>query len=172
MTRAFIAVGSNIRPAENVRAALGRLAKTVRLVAVSTVYETPAEGRPEQPPYYNCVVAVETDVPPETLKRAILRRIESDLGRQRAADRYAARPIDLDLILYGDLAVETEDLTLPDPLILTRPYLAAGLREVAPGLVLPKWERPVEELSATGPGMKPLEEYTERLRRDLGLCYP
>jgi 2-amino-4-hydroxy-6-hydroxymethyldihydropteridine diphosphokinase len=170
MIRAFIAVGSNLGPAENVRAALGLLAKQVRLVAVSTVYETPAEARPEQPPYYNCVAAVETDAPPETLKRTILRGIESELGRKRTADQFAARPIDLDLILYGDLVMETEGLTLPDPLILTRPYLAAGLRELAPGLVLPKRRRPVEPLPATGPGMKPLDEYTERLRRDLGLA--
>ena len=60
MARAFLSVGSNIDPAENVRRALELLCSHVRITGISTVYLTPAEDRPEQPSYYNCVVEVET----------------------------------------------------------------------------------------------------------------
>ena len=55
MARAFIGIGSNIEPAENVRAAIRSLARQTRLVGISMVYLTDALGHPEQPPYYNCV---------------------------------------------------------------------------------------------------------------------
>jgi 2-amino-4-hydroxy-6-hydroxymethyldihydropteridine diphosphokinase len=101
MTRAFIGIGSNIDPAENVRAAIRSLAQQTRLVGISMVYCTDALDRPEQPPYYNCVVAIETEVPPAEVKHGILHPIENSLGRKRTADRYAPRTIDLDLIVYG-----------------------------------------------------------------------
>lgn len=167
MARAFVSIGSNINPAENVRKAIHRLALQVRVLGISTVYLTEAEGRPEQPPYFNCVVEIETEAPPVELKHQVLRRIEEDLGRERSEDRYAPRPIDLDLIVYDDLVMETDDLTLPDPQILHRPFLAILLRELAPGLTLPGLNRRMEEVAAALPqgSMKPLESYTERLRR-------
>lgn len=168
MTRAFVGVGSNIDPAENVREALGLLAKEMRVVAVSTVYETEPEERPEQPLYYNCVVEVETEAPPLELKHS-LRVIEERLGRQRSADRYAARAIDLDLLIYDDLVMRTAELTLPDPDVARRPYLAAGLSELAPTLALPGTDLTMAALAEKLPrrGMRPLDEYTAALRREV-----
>jgi len=100
MARVFVGVGSNIDPAENVPAALRLLAKEVRVVATSLFYETLPLGRPEQPAFYNGVVEIATDLPPDDL-RQLLRRIETQLGRRRSRDPYAARTIDLDLLLYG-----------------------------------------------------------------------
>ena len=167
MARAFVSIGSNINPAENVRKAIHRLALQVRVVGISTVYLTEAEGRPEQPPYYNCVVEIETEARPVELKHQVLRRIEEDLGRERGEDKYAPRPIDLDLIVYDDLVMETSGLTLPDPQILHRPFLAVPLHELAPELTLSGLNRRIEEVAAGLPrgSMKPLESYTERLRR-------
>jgi 2-amino-4-hydroxy-6-hydroxymethyldihydropteridine diphosphokinase len=168
MPRAFVGVGSNIEPADNVRKALRLLAKEMRVVGVSTVYETEPEGRPEQPRYYNCVVDIETEAAPTELKRA-LREIEQRLGRVRTADKYASRVIDLDVLAYDDLAIETADLTLPDPDIATRAYLAAALAELAPTLALPGIGMTAVELAQKLPkrGLRTLIEYTAALRREV-----
>jgi len=161
VTRAFIGVGSNIRPEENIREALRLLGQSTRLVSVSTFYREPAIGRPEEPDFYNGVVAIDTDLTRDTLKWQVLRTIEAGLGRQRSADKYASRTIDLDLLLYGD--------SVPDPDIQTRPFIAIPLYEIAPDLVLPDVRvaiREVAEQLAT-PDMQPLPEYTHSLRNEL-----
>jgi dihydroneopterin aldolase/2-amino-4-hydroxy-6-hydroxymethyldihydropteridine diphosphokinase len=169
MTRAFIGIGSNIEPAENVRAAIRSLARQTRLVAISTVYLTEAVGRTEQPPYYNCVVEIETEAPPADIKFGLLRGIENKLGRQRTADKYAPRTIDLDLIVYGDLTLDAEGIKLPDPEILERPFLAIPLSELAPDLVLAGYGLRIGEVAAKLPpdGMQPLPDYTKSLREEL-----
>jgi 2-amino-4-hydroxy-6-hydroxymethyldihydropteridine diphosphokinase len=201
LSRAFVAVGSNIEPAHNVREAIRRLAGCESVTAVSTVYLSPAVGRPEQseerperlgkwpdqagkqpdqagkrpdqagersdrPPFYNCVVELATATAPVDLKLSVLRRIEAELGRQRSADKYAPRTIDLDLIAYGDLAVVTADLTLPDPQIAERPFLAVPLSELAPDLVLPGTGRTARDLAEalSQRPLEPLHAYTQLLR--------
>lgn len=168
MARAFIGVGSNIDPQENVRRALRLLARHAHLVAVSTVYRTPAIGRPEQPRFYNCVVEIETAIPPAELKRRVLRGIETELGRVRSDDKYAPRTIDLDLLIY-DEAVSTDDPILPDPDIERRPFLAAGIAELAPDLTLPGSGRPIAQVAAALPAsaLHALPEFTNLLRRDI-----
>jgi len=168
MARAFVGVGSNVDPTDNVSKALRLLAKDLRVVAVSTVYETEPERRPDQPRYYNCVVEIETEAPAAELKRS-LREIEDRLGRVRTADRYAARVIDLDLLIYDDLVTETEALTLPDPDIAKRPYVAAALAELAPALVIPGTGTTAAWLAERMPArdMRPLDDYTAALRREV-----
>lgn len=165
MVRAFIAVGSNINPEENVKEALRRVSIRERIRGISTVYLTEAVNRPKQPPYYNCVVEIQTQSPPGEL-RDVLRDIEANLGRVRSEDKYAARTIDLDLILYGDATIESEDLRLPDPEILKRPFLAIPLQELAPDLVLPGSGTSIAQIVSTLPvkNMKSLEKYTRLLR--------
>jgi 2-amino-4-hydroxy-6-hydroxymethyldihydropteridine diphosphokinase len=169
MARAFISIGSNIDPETNVKEALRRLGSSARIKAISTVYRTEPVGPPDQPPFYNCVVELETELAPRELKFRLLRRIESELGRTRGSDKFAARTIDLDLILYDELVMTAEDLTLPDPDILARPFLAVPLHELAPGLVLPGSGVRISEKIPALPrtGMKPLVNYTERIRKDL-----
>jgi len=169
MARAFISIGSNIDPENNVRNALLRLGSVVRVRAISTVYRTEPIGPPGQQMFYNCIVEIETDLAPRDLKFQLLRRIESELGRKRDSDKFAARTIDLDLILYDELVMTAEDLTLPDPDILARPFLAVPLHELAPGLVLPGSGVRISEKIPALPrtGMKPLVNYTERIRKDL-----
>jgi 2-amino-4-hydroxy-6-hydroxymethyldihydropteridine diphosphokinase len=167
--RAFIAVGSNINPEENMRAALLALARQEWIVAVSTIHRTEPEGRPGQPDFYNCVVEIQTERTPEALKYEVLRRIEDGLGRQRTSDKFASRTIDLDLMLYDDLVLNTHNLVLPDPEIASRSFLAAGLSELAPELTLPGTGSRVAELAACLPkdNMHPLEAYTSQIRKDL-----
>lgn len=174
MTRAFISIGSNIEPAKNVRAAICSLAQQTRLIGISMVYCTDALDRPEQPPYYNCVVAIEAEVSPAKVKHGVLHPIENSLGRKRTGDKYAPRTIDLDLIVYGDLAMDKEGIKLPDPEILERPFLAIPLFELAPDLVLAGYNQRIEEIAARLPqdGMKPLENYAKLLREEAsrGFC--
>jgi dihydroneopterin aldolase/2-amino-4-hydroxy-6-hydroxymethyldihydropteridine diphosphokinase len=168
MARAFVSVGSNIEPEKNVRSALQRLGEQVTLRAVSTVYLTEPIGPAGQPPYYNCVVDVETDLTPLGLKQKVLRGIETALGRTRTADKYAPRTIDLDLILYGEVVMTTDELVLPDPDIFRRPFLAAAVRELAPNLVMPGSGKSINDAAASMPHeMKPLEQYTKLIRKEI-----
>lgn len=169
MTRAFVSVGSNIDPAANTVRALRLLGREVRITNISTVYQTDALGKPESPPYYNCIVEIETETPPLRLKFEVLRRIETELGRERTGDKFADRTIDLDLILYDELVMNTENLTLPDPDISMRPFLAFSLLELTPGLVLPGSAKPVNEIAAalSREAMKPLEAYTAEIRKEI-----
>ncbi len=169
MVRAFVAIGSNINPEENVEKAMHLLALKTQVTGISTVYLTEAEGRPEQPPFYNLVVGVETEMPPREFKYRILRTIENDLGRIRTEDKYAPRTIDLDLILYDDLALQTEDLALPDPEIRRRPFLAFPLSELSPDLVLPGTGLGIKQVLArlSKMEMKPMEGFTKFLRKEV-----
>jgi 2-amino-4-hydroxy-6-hydroxymethyldihydropteridine diphosphokinase len=169
MTRAFVGIGSNIDPDKNVKEALFRLSKQVSIGAISTVYLTDPIGPKDQPPFYNCIVEIETELPPLELKHGVLHRIEDALGRKRRGDKFAPRTIDLDLLLYDDLTMTMDDLLLPDPDILRRPFLAIALQELAPGLVLPGSNAHVNEAAATLPrtGMQPLDTYTDLMRKEI-----
>jgi len=174
VVRAFVAVGSNINAAENVEAAIRLLSERARVLAISTVYRTRPVARPEQPDYYNCVVEIETETAPADFKRTVLRGIERKLGRTRGQDKFAARTVDLDLVLYGDLVIRTKGLTLPDPEILSRPFLAAPLCELAPDLVIPGSGMAVSQVAESLPRdeMTPLLAYTEHLRREIAHGHP
>jgi len=169
MARAFVSVGSNVDPEDNIKKAVRLLGAQTRILAISTVYFTEPIDRSGQPSYYNCVLEIETGTPPLDLKLAILRPIEDSLGRLRSSDKFAPRTIDLDLILYDDIALAGEELTLPDPDILQRPFLAIALYELAPDLVLSGSTTPIVDIVATllRKTMKPLESYTEVLRGEI-----
>jgi dihydroneopterin aldolase/2-amino-4-hydroxy-6-hydroxymethyldihydropteridine diphosphokinase len=169
MARAFVSIGSNIDPEENVSKAIGLLNRQVRILGISTVYVTEPVGRPEQPAYYNCVISIDTPLLPLELKRTVLRPIEDGLGRVRGEDRFSPRTIDLDLVLYEDLVIQSGELTLPDPEIRSRPFLAGPLFELAPNLIMPDSKEPIAAIAARmrGSDMKPLVAYTNRLIREI-----
>ncbi len=169
MVRAFLAIGSNINPEENVKKAIRLLTIKTQVIGISTVYLTEPEGRPGQPPFYNLVVKVETQMPPREFKYSILRTIENDLGRIRTEDTYAPRTIDLDLILYDDLALQTQDLTLPDPEILRRPFLAFPLSELSPDLILPGTDLSIKQVMGglSKARMKPMDHFTQLLKKEV-----
>jgi 2-amino-4-hydroxy-6-hydroxymethyldihydropteridine diphosphokinase len=169
MAHAFVSLGSNIEPETNIRAALHLLKEQVVILAISTVYLTEPIGHAEQSSFYNCVVSIGTDLPPREVKIVVLRRIENKLGRIRSNNKSAPRTIDLDLLLYENLVVNTGDLTLPDPDIRTRSFLAAPLYELAPDLVLPDSKESISAIAAKLPiaDMKPLIDYTSRVQREI-----
>ena len=167
----FVGVGSNIDPEANVPRALGRLAEEVRLTAVSTFYRTEPNGRPEQATFLNGVVRLETDRSAHRLKRDVLRAIEADLGRVRTGDAYAARTIDLDILLFDDAIIRNAELCIPDPDIRRRVFVAAPLLELAPGLVLPGAGEPLASAAclSDSAALVPVQDFTNALRERLGL---
>ena len=165
MTRAFLSLGSNIEPEKNIVQAVKMLADNVRLVKSSTVFLTHPLRRRSQPCYYNCVVEVDTEIDPVKLKTEILRGIEEKLGRKRGRDKYASRTIDIDLELYGDLCLSTEDLVLPDPEIRHRSFLSGPLCELEPNLIMPDTGERICEIAAKfrNQKMERLEDFSNKL---------
>lgn len=136
---AYIGIGSNLEsPVEQVlraRDAIAALPKT-RLSAFSPLYGNPAVGPGEQPDYVNAVAAIETRLLPHALLDALL-VIEADQGRVRGAVRWQPRTLDLDLLVYGDRAIDDERLTLPHPHLQERIFVLKPLMDVAPALDVP-----------------------------------
>ena len=115
MSTAFVALGSNLGDREeNLRTALAHLQKNgVEVVKVSSFIETEPYGVTVQPGFVNAVCQVQTELAPLELLRLLL-EIEQKMGRVRLR-RWGERNIDLDLLLYEDTVLESEELTLPHP---------------------------------------------------------
>jgi 2-amino-4-hydroxy-6-hydroxymethyldihydropteridine diphosphokinase len=139
MPEALVALGGNLG---DVRDTLDRAiaafcdGNDVRLLARSSDYRTPPWGVADQPPFVNLAIAVETSLTPhELLARA--QAVELALGRERGKERrWGPRPVDIDLIAYGDLALDTPDLTLPHPRLFERAFVLVPLAEIAPQRVI------------------------------------
>lgn len=131
MTRAVLALGSNLGDRlRNLRAAVARLPEEgVAVIARSGVWETPPVPA-DQPPYLNAALIVETELPPLELLAA-LKRIESAMGR-RPERRWGPRPLDLDILFYGEERVDLPSLQVPHPRILERAFVLAPLSDVFP----------------------------------------
>ncbi len=170
-TLCHVSVAGNLSPEQNLPRALGLLRERGGLAGLSTFYSTPALGRPDQPDYLNGVAAVRFDGEARALKFGVLRGIEDELGRVRTADRYAARTIDLDLLTFGDDVIDEDGLVLPDPDLWHRPFLAAGVLELTPDLVVPGTGRYLRELAdATAIArLAPAREFTRAALERLGL---
>ena len=141
-TIACVGLGANLGDAAaTVRVAqqaLGELPRT-RLLAASRLYRTAAWGKTAQPDFINAAALIETGLSARALLDALL-AIERRFGRTRAADgsdRWGARTLDLDLLLYGDQQICTDTLTVPHPRMHERGFVLAPLAEIAPDLVIP-----------------------------------
>jgi 2-amino-4-hydroxy-6-hydroxymethyldihydropteridine diphosphokinase len=156
VTQVLISLGSNMDKERNLPAAVALLGQhpAVEVLHVSPTLETPAIGADggvaEQPTFHNAAVLAETMLGPAEL-REVLRSIESQLGRVRVADKFAPRPIDLDLAFYGAVAFEgpgTQSPGLPDPDVLRFVHLAVPLAAVATLWIHPQTGETLEEIAA------------------------
>ncbi|MBM7844064.1 2-amino-4-hydroxy-6-hydroxymethyldihydropteridine diphosphokinase [Herpetosiphon giganteus] len=137
MTTVYLAIGSNQgERLANLQTGLTALAPAVQLTSYSSVYETAAAYVEDQPPFLNAVVAGTTDLAPHALL-ALLKQIEHDCGR-RPGLRYGPRPIDLDILVYGDQQLHSADLIIPHPRMFERDFVLRPLAEIAPNLVSPE----------------------------------
>lgn len=130
----FIALGSNQGDREgHVRGALSDLGERgdIRVLRVSSLIETaPVGGPPGQPDYLNAVAELATTLRPRALLDRLL-AIERRHGRRRSVPN-AARPLDLDLLLYGEETLDTPGLTLPHPRMWQRDFVMRPLAELCP----------------------------------------
>lgn len=134
----YIALGSNLgNPRHQLERALEALAKLPqsRLRARSAWYQSKAVGPGEQPDYLNGVVLIETSLEPDTLLDH-LQAIEAAQGRTRG-ERWAARTLDLDILLYGERVIDSERLQIPHPRMAERNFVLYPLADISPDLLLP-----------------------------------
>lgn len=126
----------------------------VEVEAASSVYETEPVGEiTEQPDFLNAAVRVRTELDPEPLLD-VCKAIEVEHGRMFAAPRHGPRPLDIDLLLLGEVELRTDRLTLPHPEVTTRRFVLAPLLELDPELALPDGTRLADALAGLGPGQR------------------
>jgi 2-amino-4-hydroxy-6-hydroxymethyldihydropteridine diphosphokinase len=152
MATAFVALGANLGDRlATVRTAIDGLGRLGIVRARSSVYETEPVGYAGQPAYLNAVVRLDTELDPMALLRGLL-AIEQEFGRVRTFPN-APRTLDLDLLLYDDLVLDEEQLTVPHPRMSERAFVLVPLHEIAPELIVPGAGRSVSDLLA---GLEPV----------------
>lgn len=162
LNRAYLSLGSNIEPAINLVKAVKILAKETWLVAVSSVWETSPLGTTDQPNYLNAAAIVDTQLTAEQLKHDI-RKIEYGLGRVRQLDKFAPRPIDIDIILFNQQIFTLGRRQIPDPELLERSFVAIPLAEIAPTYIHPETGQTLYQIAQAFP----LGEHDMQLRPDV-----
>ena len=146
MAKVFIGFGSNIGERENyIKKALKLLEKEgIHIEAISPILETEPYGKKNQPPFLNGVLEARTKIPPIELLR-ILKKVEKKVGRKKGG-KWEPREIDLDLLFYDDLILETEEISVPHKDLHNRIFVLEPLSSLAPNLVHPVLKKTVKEL--------------------------
>jgi len=143
----YLSLGSNLgNRAANLKEALSSLPPQMEVKAKSKVYETPPWGYTDQPNFLNQVVKVNTYVEPEPLLKH-LKRLEIALGRKESF-QYGPRLIDMDILFYDTLVLETPVLVLPHPQVHKRGFVLMPMMDIAPDLVHPVLKKSIRELIA------------------------
>lgn len=144
-TRVTLALGTNLGDrAVNLEQACRELSSFIKISKLSSIYETPPWGVTDQPAFLNQVLIATTELSPVELLAAV-KNIEVKMGRQ-ATYRYGPRLIDIDILLYGDLVLDTASLVIPHPRMFERAFVLVPLLEIAPDLVSPLDHKPVKNL--------------------------
>lgn len=159
LNRAYLALGSNIDPEENLLAAVRALSEHGRIVAASGVWQSPPADCSHQDNYLNAAVLLETHLDAPTLCRQAIHRIEVRLKRVRDPNnKNAPRTIDIDVAFFNREILEIDHRKIPDPEILERAFLAVPLAEIDPRFVHPlcgqTLKQIAEELEPDSPLMK------------------
>jgi len=138
-TVVYIGLGSNLSnprvQVTNAATEISKIAKS-QVVALSSLYLSKPMGPQDQDDYINAVIAIETSLPALVLLNA-LQGIENDAGRVRKDNRWGARILDCDILLYGNEVIENERLTVPHYGMKLREFVLLPLAEIAPHLSLP-----------------------------------
>ena len=156
MRTGYLGLGSNVGDREShLRSAIELLRECgVEVEAVSSTYETEPVGEVlDQADFLNAAIRIRTELEPEALLD-LCKEIEVARGRALDAPRHSPRPLDVDLLLLGDLELSSERLTLPHPEVSSRRFVLAPLLELDSELALPDGQPVAELLAALGPGQR------------------
>jgi len=141
----YLGLGSNLGDRQdNLDKALNFLSQRLRVEKVSSVYDTEPVDNPNQPRFLNLVCRVSTGLEPMALL-TLLQGIESKMGRLPHTSNLP-RPIDIDILFYGDQVIETLKLVIPHPRLTERAFVLVPLVEIAPDLVHPVNGKTAKEL--------------------------
>jgi len=141
----YLSLGSNIgERQENLDKAVDFLSQKLEVAKVSSVYDTASVGDIEQPRFLNLVCQAYTRLAPKELL-AVAKGIESKLGRKPGKPD-APRPMDIDILFYGDKVIKTSELVIPHPRLVERAFVLIPLNEIAPDLVHPVSGKTIKEL--------------------------
>jgi 2-amino-4-hydroxy-6-hydroxymethyldihydropteridine diphosphokinase len=163
MVTAFIGIGSNIGDRINhCRKSIEFLSEKVKIVKQSSFYKTKPWGKPDQEPFINLVVEIETELAPRGLLE-FLKEIESKLGRTMTV-RWGPRIIDLDILSYDNRIIKEDDLIIPHQYLHERLFVLAPLSEIAPpDLYHPILKKGMSEILSSLKGLQNLQETCSRI---------
>ena len=151
MATVYLCLGSNLGEREkNLTQALTLLSQKVTLEKVSSIYETEPIGYKEQPFFLNLVCQIGTNLSPEELLH-LAKAIENEMGRVPSFPN-APRLMDIDILLYDDQIINSQDLTIPHPDMTDRAFVLVPLVEIAPGVIHPQAGKTIAELAASAAG--------------------
>jgi len=156
MRSGYLGLGSNEGDREaHLRAAVELLRERgVEVEAVSSTHETEPVGEVlDQPDFLNAAIRIRTDLEPDELLD-VCKEVEVARGRALDAPRHSSRPLDVDLLLLGDIELSTDRLTLPHPEVMSRRFVLAPLLELDPELTLPDGTRLADAMEALGGGQR------------------
>lgn len=158
MTDVFLGLGSNVGDRENqLKEAIRLLDEQsgIKVVKVSSFYETEPVGYVDQPDFLNLCVEIQTELSP----KAVLERglaIEQQLHRVRK-ERWGPRTLDIDILLYGDQIIEEQDLTIPHPRMTERAFVLIPLQEIAPNKVEPRTQTKIKYITVPNETVKKVQ---------------
>jgi 2-amino-4-hydroxy-6-hydroxymethyldihydropteridine diphosphokinase len=154
----YLGLGSNLGSREdNLKKAIDEISHRLRMIKVSSIYDTAPIGDENQPRYLNMVCEVSTTLPPPSLM-ALLQGFELKLGRL-PAKRNAPRPMDIDILLCGNLVLSSPELTIPHPKMVEREFVLVPLAEIAPDIEHPVLHKTVKQLLSSVEGKQGVYKY-------------
>ncbi|MCA9925330.1 MAG: 2-amino-4-hydroxy-6-hydroxymethyldihydropteridine diphosphokinase [Anaerolineales bacterium] len=165
----LLGLGTNLGDrVQNLQQAIDALAASMKVTAVSPIYETPPWGVTDQPSFYNICLAVETDKTPKQLL-SFIKNLEIELGREPTY-RWGPRLIDIDLLFFGSRVIDEDALQVPHPRMQDRAFVLAPLAAIASEFVHPQTGQSVQAMLAMTDqrGIRPLTDVSLRTPTQCG----
>jgi 2-amino-4-hydroxy-6-hydroxymethyldihydropteridine diphosphokinase len=164
--RAYLSLGTNLDPENNLVQAVARLSQFGRIVAASTVWQTKPVGLADQPDFLNAVVLLETTLTAQELREGPITQIEEELGRVRTENKNSARTIDIDIMLFNRDVLTVAHRRIPDQEVLERPFVAIPLAEIAQDYIHPETGQKLKDIATQ------FDPATERMIKRIDVTLP